>query len=43
MDPAGLLILAGYERECWEYCIDVDKEERWLRAKEMRENGVSEE
>lgn len=43
MDPAGLLMLAGYERECWEYCMDVDKEERWLRAKEMRENGVSEE
>ena len=43
MDPEGLLLLAGYERECWEYCMDVDKEERWLRAQEMRKNGVSEE
>ena len=31
-DPAGLAFLKGYERECYSYCFDVDKEEKWLRA-----------
>lgn len=41
-DAAGLAYLKGYERECYSYCLDHDKEERWLRAQEMRKNGVSE-
>jgi hypothetical protein len=41
-DAAGLAYLKGYERECYSYCFDVDKEDKWMRAQEMRKNGISE-
>lgn len=31
-DPAGLAFMKGYERECYSFCFNVDKEEKWLRA-----------
>lgn len=31
--------MSKYERECFEYCLDVDKENIWRQAQQMKEGG----
>ena len=35
--------MSKYERECFEYCLDVDKENQWQQAQRMKQEGSTDE
>lgn len=37
----GKGIWDAYEKNCFEYCLDVDKEEKWKKMKEGEDDGTN--